>query len=163
MIVKANNEQATMLLGQKLAAYLSSGDILLLTGDLGAGKTTFTKGIAQGLGITEPVTSPSFTLMNQYIGYGGQLLYHFDLYRISDPDEFLELGIVDFLYGEGISVVEWCEKLPEFPSNYLQVELKMSVDNLEGRTVGLIAQGEHYQKLLSQITQEVSGNESTGN
>lgn len=163
MNITTKDENATMELGNKLAEYLSSGDIVLLTGDLGAGKTTFTKGLAQGLGVVEAVTSPSFTLMNQYHGSDGQYLYHFDLYRIADPDEFLELGIEEFMYGEGVSVVEWCEKLPEMPEHYLLVDLKMSVDDLESRAVQLTAYGEHYEKLLLQFKQEVSENESFGN
>ncbi|ACB83995.1 tRNA (adenosine(37)-N6)-threonylcarbamoyltransferase complex ATPase subunit type 1 TsaE [Natranaerobius thermophilus] len=160
MNINTIEERQTISIAEQLAALLGPGDIVLLTGDLGAGKTTFTKGIAQGLDIDEPVTSPSFTLMNQYSG--SIPLYHFDLYRIEDPEEFLELGIEEFLYGKGISVVEWSEKLPELPNSYLQVSLKLGADP-EGRQIIIEPYGGYYQELVSKLRQEVFSDEGTRN
>ena len=120
--LKSRSEAETRLLGEKLAFHLIPGSIVLLTGDLGAGKTILTKGLAAGLGVKEVVTSPSFTLMQRY--QGRLVLYHFDLYRVEDPEELLELGMEEFLYGEGVSVVEWCERMDQLPPQYLQVALK---------------------------------------
>jgi tRNA threonylcarbamoyladenosine biosynthesis protein TsaE len=106
-----------MELGAELGGKLRPGDVVALHGPLGAGKTTFVKGIARGLAIEEPVTSPSFTLVAEYEGVQNGLpivLYHVDLYRIAHPQEIEDLGIQDILNGSGICVMEWAEKAREF-------------------------------------------------
>lgn len=100
---------------QKIAAEfsktLSEGDVLCMYGDLGVGKTAFTQGLAQGLGIAEYVTSPTFTIVNEY---AGRLpLYHFDVYRIADSDEMYEVGYDEYVYGRGVSVIEWSELIED--------------------------------------------------
>lgn len=105
MVYISNSPEQTIQIAKKLAKSLKGGEIILLNGDLGAGKTTFAKGIALGLDIFDTVTSPTFTIMNSY---SGRLdLYHYDMYRIDNPEELLELGVEDNLYLGGVSVIEW--------------------------------------------------------
>lgn len=95
--------------GQKLAACLKAGDIICLCGDLGAGKTTLSKSIIRGLGVSETVTSPTFTIVQEY---SGRLpVYHFDVYRIEDPDEMDEIGLDEYLFGGGVCIIEWAENI----------------------------------------------------
>jgi len=103
------NTAETQALGERLAAYLAPGDVLVLTGDLGAGKTQLTKGIARGLGVAEDVTSPTFTIGMTY--EGAQMpLYHFDLYRLDSADQLEDTGIFDVLGDDGPCVIEWGEQ-----------------------------------------------------
>ncbi len=95
-----------MAFAAKLAPMLAAGDAVLLTGDLGAGKSVLARGIARGLGVVGPMPSPTFTLMVPYEA-GGRRLYHFDLYRLSDPDEYYAAGLDEFVGGDGVAVVEW--------------------------------------------------------
>jgi tRNA threonylcarbamoyladenosine biosynthesis protein TsaE len=117
------SEDETRALGQTLARSLAAGDVVLLTGDLGMGKTVFARGIAQGLGVPEDdVRSPSFTLVNRY--QGRLTLYHVDLYRIDRPDDLDELGLDEFLGVDGIAVVEWAERLgPYRPERFVSVRI----------------------------------------
>jgi tRNA threonylcarbamoyladenosine biosynthesis protein TsaE len=103
-IVKSVEE--TYALAKKIADNLKGGEIILLNGDLGAGKTTFTKGLAKALGINNVVTSPTFTFMKQYLS-GRIPLYHFDMYRVEEEDELYELGLSEYLYLNGVCVIEW--------------------------------------------------------
>lgn len=100
-----NNVEETQSIAAKIAATLKGGEVILLNGDLGAGKTTFTKGLAKALGIEETVTSPTFTFMKEYTGRLS--LYHFDMYRVEDEDELYELGLNDYLNMNGVCVIEW--------------------------------------------------------
>lgn len=106
----SNSVAETEELGAQLAARLRPGDVVAYTGDLGAGKTAFTRGIARGLGIPERVTSPTFTIVNEY--EGGRLpLFHFDLYRLGDPEELFDIGWEDYLARGGVCAVEWSENV----------------------------------------------------
>lgn len=106
------SEQETRDFGRKLALNLRAGDVVALTGDLGAGKTALTKAIAEGLGVTEMITSPTFTIVCEY--HSGRLpLYHFDVYRVSDPDELFEIGYEEYFFGQGVSVVEWADLIED--------------------------------------------------
>ena len=108
MEVISNSPQETEALGEKLAARLSPGDIIAFSGDLGSGKTAFTRGLAKGLGIEERVTSPTFTIVNEY--EGGRLpLFHFDMYRLGSSDELFDIGWEDYLARGGVCAVEWSE------------------------------------------------------
>ncbi|MGN0295005.1 MAG: tRNA (adenosine(37)-N6)-threonylcarbamoyltransferase complex ATPase subunit type 1 TsaE [Lachnospiraceae bacterium] len=102
----------TFELGKKLGSTAKPGMIICLNGDLGTGKTVFTQGFAAGLGITEPVSSPTFTIVQVY-EEGRMPLYHFDVYRIGDPEEMDEIGYEDYFYGEGVSLIEWSELIEE--------------------------------------------------
>ncbi len=106
MTYETHSEQETMMLAARLAPMLSAGDTVLLEGDLGAGKSVLARGIARGMGIEGPMPSPTFTLMIPYEGTGGKL-YHFDLYRLADPDEYYAAGLDEFVGGDGVAVVEW--------------------------------------------------------
>ncbi len=119
----SKSEQETIDFGQKLAGKLKAGDIVCLSGELGAGKTTLVKGLAQGLKINPAkVHSPTFTLMNIYEGKFP--LYHFDLYRMDDVREIFNIGYEEFLYGDGVSVVEWAEKLKALkPHKCIQIKI----------------------------------------
>ena len=108
----SNSAEETEALGAELAVRLRPGDVVAYTGDLGAGKTAFTRGIAQGLGIPEGVTSPTFTIVNEY--EGGRLpLFHFDLYRLGDPEELFDIGWEDYLARGGVCAVEWSENVAD--------------------------------------------------
>lgn len=107
----SNNVEETKKIASELAKTLSAGDVLCMYGDLGAGKTAFVQGLAKGLGIDEPITSPTFTIVNEY--YGSLPLYHFDVYRIADPDEMYEVGYEEYVYGDGVSVIEWAELIED--------------------------------------------------
>ena len=110
MTYVTNSPAETEALGQRLAERLQPGDVIAYTGDLGAGKTAFTRGLARGLGITERITSPTFTIVNEY--QGGRLpLFHFDMYRLRDADHLFDIGWEDFLRRGGICAVEWSENI----------------------------------------------------
>ena len=109
MEYRSNSEAETEALGAELAGRLRAGDVVAFSGDLGAGKTAFTRGLARGLGVTERVTSPTFTIVNEYDG--GQLpLFHFDLYRLSSSEELFDIGWEDYLSRGGVCAVEWSER-----------------------------------------------------
>ena len=121
MLTVTNSAEETRALGEKLASGLKPGDVVLLKGELGAGKSELTRGIARGLGVTETVTSPSFTILNVYES-GRYPLYHFDWYRLESAEELYELGMDEYLGGDGIAVVEWAERCPEaIPETYMQI------------------------------------------
>lgn len=108
MTYLTNSPEETEALGQRLAQHLRPGDVIAYTGDLGAGKTAFTRGLARGLGITERITSPTFTIVNEY--QGGRLpLFHFDMYRLGSSEELYEIGWEDYLGRNGVCAVEWSE------------------------------------------------------
>lgn len=147
--VVSDGESQTLELGWRLGRLLQQSNLVLLQGDLGAGKTVFARGVARGLGVDPqiPITSPTFTLMNHY--HGRLDLYHFDLYRLSDPDELIELGFDDYAYGSGVTLIEWPEKLdnPETPG--LWIDLKRIDD--ERREIVFIEKGETHQELISAL------------
>lgn len=106
------SEQETVQIAKNLAKQAKAGDVYCLSGNLGVGKTVFTKGFAKGLGIQEPVNSPTFTIMQIY-EEGNLPLYHFDVYRIEDVEEMEEIGYEDYFYGEGVCFIEWAELIKE--------------------------------------------------
>ena len=127
MITKSAAE--TRALGEKLAGRLQPGDVLLLEGDLGAGKSELTRGIAKGLGVAETVTSPSFTILNVYES-GRCPLYHFDWYRLESSEELYELGMDEYLGGDGIAVVEWPGRCPDaVPESAVRIRMTAAGEN----------------------------------
>ena len=112
MVYESNTPQETFELGKRLGAEAKPGQVYCLDGDLGVGKTVFTQGFARGLGITGPVNSPTFTIVQQY-EEGRLPLYHFDVYRIGDISEMDEIGYEDCFYGSGVSLIEWSELIEE--------------------------------------------------
>lgn len=111
MLYKSNSAKETENIARAFAKTLKSGDVVCLNGDLGAGKTVFTAGLAKGLGVSGPVSSPTFTIMNCYSG--DIPLYHFDVYRISDSDEMYDTGFDEYISGDGVSVIEWAEVIAD--------------------------------------------------
>ena len=121
--VTTQSEDDTAALGRELAATLSAGDVLLLSGDLGAGKTAFVRGLAEGLGVSrDEVSSPTFTLIQEYRG-GRLTLFHVDLYRIDDAREFDELGL-DEIAEDGVLAIEWAERLPAPPAHAIRISIE---------------------------------------
>ena len=124
----SHSPEETRALGEKLAARLEPGDVVILEGELGAGKSELARGIARGLGVTDTVTSPSFTILNVYES-GRCPLYHFDWYRLESAEELFELGLEEYLGGDGIAVVEWAEKCPEaLPEKTIRIRLEATGD-----------------------------------
>ena len=122
------SQEETIALGQKIGSKLKKGDIIAMQGTLAAGKTTITKGIAQALGITDTITSPTFCLISEY--YGKMPLYHMDVYRLEGAEDFINLGIDDMLYGDGVCLIEWSEKImSELPKKTIIVRLNSQQDN----------------------------------
>lgn len=119
----SNCIEDTQRFAEEFAEYLSPGDILALKGDLGAGKTAFTAGLAKGLGSANCVSSPTFTIINEYSG-GRLPVYHFDLYRLSGADDLYDIGVEDYLFGDGICVVEWPEIAEELVDEYYNIEIR---------------------------------------
>lgn len=123
-VYETGSEKETWELGKALGEKAAPGEVYSLNGDLGVGKTVFTKGFAMGLGITEHVVSPTFTIVQEY-ETGRIPMYHFDVYRISDPDEMYEIGYEDYFYGEGVTLVEWAELIDELmPENTKRIQIE---------------------------------------
>jgi tRNA threonylcarbamoyladenosine biosynthesis protein TsaE len=145
----SHHPQETQRLGRCIGKLASAGDIILLVGDLGAGKTCLTQGIARGLGIKEYAVSPSFVLVREL--YGRLPLYHIDLYRLERAIEIAALGLDDYLYGNGISVIEWADKGRDIrPEEYLLIELEHVAEN--ERRIRLNAQGKHDREMLEHLS-----------
>ena len=130
MTLVTTSAEQTELLGKKLAELLRPGDVIAYFGDLGAGKTAFTRGFARGLGIADPVSSPTFTIVQEYPYGSGKMLYHMDLYRISDSDAALAFGIDDFLFApNAISLIEWPERAEDlYPPDAVNIEIAHTDD-----------------------------------
>lgn len=142
----SENEMELMDFGSQLGKLLKEGDILILTGELGAGKTTLTKGIAKGLDISQMIKSPTYTIVREY--QGRLPLYHLDVYRIGDDPDSIDLD--DFIYGEGVTVIEWGNLLDlSLFDDYLEIVLSKKED---GRSLDLKAKGVRSQQLLEEIT-----------
>ena len=123
MVIESNCEKETYELGCRLGQEARAGQVYTLVGDLGVGKTVFTKGLAAGLGIEEPVSSPTFTIVQVY-EEGRLPFYHFDVYRIGDVEEMDEVGFEDYVYGEGVSLIEWANLIEEIlPQHYTEVKI----------------------------------------
>lgn len=123
MEYRTHSESETETVGEALAATLSPGTVIAFTGDLGAGKTAFTRGLARGLGVGERVTSPTFTIVNEY--EGGRLpLFHFDMYRLESSEELFDIGWEDYLRRGGVCAVEWSEKVADALVGALRVDIR---------------------------------------
>ena len=123
MEYRTHSESETETVGEALAATLSPGTVIAFTGDLGAGKTAFTRGLARGLGISERVTSPTFTIVNEY--EGGRLpLFHFDMYRLESSEELFDIGWEDYLRRGGVCAVEWSENVADALVGALRVDIR---------------------------------------
>ena len=158
----SHSERETLKLGEKIVRFLVGGDIVCLFGNLGAGKTILVKGMAKGLGISQnEVISPSFVLIREYLPAGKQAcpikktktkiaLYHLDLYRLRNPKDILKLGYEEYLYNQGICVIEWAQRMKGFlPREFLKIELKIKSNTK--RVILLIAKGARYNKILRSL------------
>jgi len=146
----SHSPEQTQELGRRIGQLALAGDVFLLAGDLGAGKTCLTQGIAWGLGINEYTLSPSFVIMREL--YGRLPLYHIDLYRLDHIEESLELGLDDYLYGRGICVVEWAEKaLSILPPEHLLIKIDYLSDT--GRSLQFKPNGQRYLEVVEQLRQ----------
>jgi tRNA threonylcarbamoyladenosine biosynthesis protein TsaE len=158
----SHSSAQTQRLGMRLGELMRGGELLLLEGQLGTGKTTFTQGLAMGMGITGIISSPTFTLLKEYEGVPtaaatalqqprlGPALYHFDLYRVDDPEEIVELGFEEYFCGNEVCVVEWAERADAFwPTIHLRLRLKMLSETKRGLL--FTATGTRYCELLHQF------------
>lgn len=128
MIRETNSERETYELGFAMGREARPGEVYTLIGDLGVGKTVFTKGLAAGLGIKEPVSSPTFTILQEY-EEGRLPFYHFDVYRIGDVEEMDEIGYEDCFYGDGVCLIEWADLIREIlPEHYKEIRIEKDLD-----------------------------------
>ena len=128
VIIGTENPEETFALGQKIGRAATPGQVYTLTGDLGVGKTVFTKGLARGLDILEPVSSPTFTI-GQVYEEGRLPFYHFDVYRIGDVEEMDEIGYEDYIYGDGVSLIEWANLIEEIlPEHYTEIKIEKDLE-----------------------------------
>jgi len=143
----------TQLLGSYLGKLAQKADVLLLTGELGTGKTCLVQGIARGLNVQEYAFSPSFVILRQY--HGRLPLYHIDFYRLDSLDEIIGLGLDDYFYGDGVCVIEWAEKGQQLlPPDNLLLSMKYVAGPPTARSIRLKPQGERYNQLLKQLRGE---------
>ncbi|MFC4559363.1 tRNA (adenosine(37)-N6)-threonylcarbamoyltransferase complex ATPase subunit type 1 TsaE [Virgibacillus kekensis] len=144
--IKTDTSEETIRLAEKLAVLLEPGDVLTLEGDLGAGKTTFTKGIANGIGVSRTVNSPTYTIVKEY---EGELpLYHMDVYRLEDSDE--DIGFDEYFNGKGISVVEWAQFIVEYlPENRLDIKISNLDEN--SRMIEFYPHGAHFKTVIAEL------------
>lgn len=147
LVLESSSPAATRRLGQRLARLLEAGDVLLLSGELGSGKTCLAQGVAQGLAVKEWVNSPSFVLLTEY--EGRLHLYHADMYRLEDPGEAAELHLLEYA-APGVLLVEWPERAwPEMPPEHLLVRLETTGPS--HRRITLEAHGARYQELVAAL------------
>ena len=143
-----NNDQETREIGFKLGKLLKPGSIVCLIGDLGAGKTTMTQSLAEALEVDDYITSPTFTIVNQY--EGKMPLYHFDVYRIGCSEEMYDIGFEEYINGDGVCIIEWANIIEDIlPNEYLKIELNYKD---MGREMTLIPCGEEYEKIVEELT-----------
>ena len=126
MVYFTDNAEQTSALGEQFAKSLKKGAVVLLKGEMGAGKTVFVKGVARALGITERITSPTYAYMNDYDG----VLYHYDCYRLSSGEDAEGLGLTDYFYADGICIIEWSENIADvLPKNCIEVKIEKIGEN----------------------------------
>ncbi|QFT87369.1 tRNA threonylcarbamoyladenosine biosynthesis protein TsaE [Bacillus sp. THAF10] len=146
--VMTHSAEETMAKSEALGRLLHGGEVILLEGDLGAGKTTFTKGLAKGLDVTRNVNSPTFTIIKEY--HGRLPLYHMDVYRLAESEE--DLGFDDYFEGEGVSVVEWAHLIEEFlPEERLEIYIYHHGD--DERKLVLTPKGERYEAICKELVE----------
>ncbi len=128
MVIETRSPEETFALGEKIGRESKAGQVYTLVGDLGVGKTVFTQGLAKGLGIEEPISSPTFTIIQEYEG-SGLSFYHFDVYRIGDIEEMDEIGFEDYVYGNGVCMIEWANLIEEIlPENRTEIIIEKDLE-----------------------------------
>ncbi|WKV09815.1 tRNA (adenosine(37)-N6)-threonylcarbamoyltransferase complex ATPase subunit type 1 TsaE [Thermoanaerobacterium sp. CMT5567-10] len=149
MSFKTKSPIETEKIGFKLGNLLKRGSIVLISGELGVGKTVLTKGIAKGMGIDDYVTSPTFMIVNEHLG--DIPLYHFDVYRIEDYTELYDIGYEEYFYGDGVCVIEWPEKIkPLIPKENIFIRMNMG-DTFDERTIEIESHGEKYDEVVKEM------------
>lgn len=149
MKIELNSLKDTEKLGEQLGKVLKEGDILCLNGDLGAGKTTLTKSIGVGLGVDEYITSPTFSLINEY--RGRIPVYHFDVYRLENVDELDDLGFDEYFFGEGVCIIEWAEKIEKMlPKEIVILDIEKGED-IDKRIVSITGTNDRYKEVLREM------------
>ncbi|MDO8140882.1 MAG: tRNA (adenosine(37)-N6)-threonylcarbamoyltransferase complex ATPase subunit type 1 TsaE [Candidatus Brocadiales bacterium] len=147
---KSTSSEETIRFGERLGKLLAPGHVVALVGELGAGKTTMVKGIVRGLGVIDKraVKSPTFALVHRY--EGRIPIYHFDAYRLGSNQEMLAIGSDEMVYGNGVSIIEWADKVPEcLPEEYLKITLIAVSEN--ERTIEMRGYGERYNKIINSL------------
>lgn len=153
-LIQTLSPAETREVGEKIAQLLKPGDVICLNGDLGAGKTALTQGVARGLGVKEPVTSPTFTLINEY--QGRLPLYHFDVYRLGGPEEMADLGYEEYFYGQGVCLIEWAQLVEDvLPEERLDITITRTEDELDMRLMAFTPLGERYRQLVEELIKNV--------
>lgn len=147
--IKLNGLEETKDFGIKLGELLNGGDILCLNGDLGAGKTTLTKSIGLGLGVTDYITSPTFALINEY--EGRIPVYHFDVYRLENVEDLDDLGFDDYFYGKGVSIIEWADKIEKsLPKERIVLDIEKG-ENIDSRVINITGYGNSYNRVIEEL------------
>ena len=142
------NEEQTREIGAKLGKLLTPKSVICLVGDLGAGKTTMTQSLAQSLEVDDYITSPTFTIVNEY--EGKMPLYHFDVYRIGSSDEMYDIGFDEYINGDGVCIIEWANLIEDIlPDEYLYIEMNYKE---MGREMILTPKGEKYEEIVKELT-----------
>ncbi|MGF7184273.1 tRNA threonylcarbamoyladenosine biosynthesis protein TsaE [Desulfitispora alkaliphila] len=154
--IETKTEEDTGKLAKFMGKIVKAGFVITLSGDLGAGKTTFAKGFARGMGVEDVVTSPTFTIVNEYEGKYFAL-YHFDVYRLDDASELEEIGYEEYFYSsQAVTLIEWPERVKELiPDEHLRVKIDL-VDNGSSRVIEISAIGEKYEELIGELKKSVS-------
>jgi len=138
-----NSVDQTIEIGRQIGRLASPGDIICLTGDLGAGKTHMSKGIAEGLEITDHITSPTFTIVNEY--EGRLKLYHFDVYRVNDPDEISAIGFDEYIFSDSVSIIEWANYIEELiPEDHMSINITKLKEDINLRKIVIHGFGDRY-------------------
>lgn len=150
-IINTYEEAHTIRLGETISNYIFSGFVVCLEGDLGTGKTHFTKGFCKGAGVNENVNSPTFTIVNEYAG--NMPIFHFDAYRIDDPSELNEIGFDEYIYGEGACIIEWADLIKEvLPKELLWIKLeKPDLMEFNLRKITITGFGSQYEKIVEEL------------
>ena len=142
------NEEKTREIGSKLGELLTPKSVICLIGDLGAGKTTMTQSLARALGVDDYITSPTFTIVNEY--EGRTPLYHFDVYRIGSSEEMYDIGFDEYIDGEGVCIIEWANLIEDIlPDEYLYIEMNYKET---GREMILTPKGEKYEEIVKELS-----------
>lgn len=150
LIIESNNEQETKSLGKKLAKYMKKGDIIVLSGELGSGKTKFVEGFLSFYNLQDEISSPTFTIVNEYINENTSI-FHFDVYRLSDSSEFYAIGGEEY-FEKGICLIEWGELISDIlPKNRIDIKFKRDTINSDKRIIDIIFQGDKYETLINNL------------
>ncbi|AXI08050.1 tRNA (adenosine(37)-N6)-threonylcarbamoyltransferase complex ATPase subunit type 1 TsaE [Oceanobacillus zhaokaii] len=145
--IKTETVEETTAMGEKLAALLQAGDVITLEGDLGAGKTTFTKGLAKGLGVERTVSSPTFTIIKEYMGRSLPF-YHIDAYRLENSEE--DIGLEEYIHGSGVTVIEWAQFIEEFlPIERLNIKINYIGEHQ--RELVFTSTSEHFELVINEL------------